>query len=426
MNNYFSFSLMALAGEGSAYFLDVLARCNIWVYISSLLILAVFIIALRKYPKNVSYSKKGVIKISIIFLVLHIISKLFLGTANFELTWDTWRNPRNVYNNFNDSNKCVALSGLYEYSIRDFYMNYLKPIPKKSETEGNFLDEVFSSNNDSFHKNKYTGKFKNKNVIFLQLEGIDNWLLNKETMPNTYKLLDNSINFTEHYSFNNGGGSTFNSEFMVNVGYTTPYTFPMNAYSLNKNDFPYSMANLMQQRDYSVLAYHMNTREYYSRGINYYNWGYDNYLGLEDLGTYTDESHQLDREMILNESFYKELFKKGGKTISYLITYSTHMPFTYTHSVCLGTEALHRAHAIDTLQHRSDVDGIVVGQELLVILPLSRGKGIDKHLRCLALTGSHTHLHYLGRQKISGLTHTVLHVHGSHIRINTLLKIDGD
>ena len=54
-------------------------------------------------------------------------------------------------------------------------------------------------------------------------------------MPNTYSLLDHSINFTNHYSFYNGGGSTFNSEFMVNVGYTTPYTFPMNAYTLNKN-----------------------------------------------------------------------------------------------------------------------------------------------------------------------------------------------
>lgn len=334
MNNYFSFSLMALASEGSAYFIDVLIRCNIWVYISSLFVLIAFFLALYMFPKNISYQKNKIVKISFIFLLLHIISKLCLGTGNFELTWDTWRNPRNVYNNFNDSNKCISLAGLYEYSIRDFYMNYLKSTPKKSDTESKFLNEVFSDNNDSFHKNKYTGKFKDKNVIFLQLEGIDNWLLNKETMPNTYKLLDNSINFTDHYAFNNGGGSTFNSEFMVNVGYTTPYTYPMNAYSLNKNDFPYSMANLMQQRDYSVLAYHMNTREYYSRGINYYNWGYDNYLGLLDLGTYADDAYELDREMILNETFYNELFKKGGKTVSYLITYTTHMPFTYTHSVC--------------------------------------------------------------------------------------------
>ncbi len=334
IGNFFSFSIMALAHEGSYYFFDAIVNCNILVYIVAFILVINYFFVMKFYPRNVKYSKKNIFKISIIFIILHIVAKLFLGSANFELTWDTWKNPRNVYNNFNDSNKGMALTGIFEYTVRDFYVNYIKPIPKKSETEGNFLDDTFSSVNDSFNKNKYTGKFKGKNVIFLQLEGIDDWLLTKEIMPNTYKLLDNSINFTNHYSFNNGGGSTFNSEFMVNTGYTTPYTFPMNAYTLNKNDYPYSMANLMKQRDYSTIALHMNTKEYYSRGINYYNWGYDNYLGLMDIGDYTDNSYQLDRELVLNKTFYDELFKKAGKTISYIITYTNHMPFTSSHSAC--------------------------------------------------------------------------------------------
>ena len=213
-------------------------------------------------------------------------------------------------------------------------MTYIKPETTKTDAESKFLSEVFDNSHDSYHKNKYTGKFKNKNVIFLQFEGIDNWLLTKDIMPNTYALLNNSINFTNHYSFYNGGGSTFNSEFMVNVGYTTPYTFPMNAYTLNKNDFPYSMANLMKQKDYEVKVYHMNTREYYSRGINYFNWGYDNYLGLQDLGTYVNKDYQLDRELILNETFHNELFNNTGKFVSYIITYSNHFPFTSNKGVC--------------------------------------------------------------------------------------------
>ena len=333
MGNFFGFSLMALAGEGSDYFLDALKNCNIVVYVLLIVLLMNYYFALKKFPHTL-YNKKKLAHIFIIFIVLHIVSKLFLGFGNFELTWDTWRNPRNVYNNFNDSNKCLSLTGLYEYTVRDFYITYIKKAETKTDTESNFLNDVFDSKNDSFHKNKYTGKFKGKNVIFLQLEGIDNWLLTKEIMPNTYNLLNNSINFTNHYSFYNGGGSTFNSEFMVNVGYTTPYTFPMNAYTLNKNDFPYSMANLMKQKDYSVLAYHMNTREYYSRGINYYNWGYDNYLGLQDLGTYTDNSYQLDRELITNPEFYNKLFNNTDKFVSYIITYSNHLPFTSTKGVC--------------------------------------------------------------------------------------------
>ena len=334
MGNFFGFSLMSLAGEGSDYFLDALKNCNIFVYIVMLILIANYVLAIKRFPKKVGYNKKRLIRIGIIFITLHIISKVFLGFGNFELTWDTWRNPRNVYDNFNDSNKCLVLTGLYEYTARDFYVTYIRKTETKTDTESSFLSDVFSTQNDSYHKNKYTGKFKNKNVIFLQLEGIDDWLLTKDIMPNTYSLLDHSINFTNHYSFYNGGGSTFNSEFMVNVGYTTPYTFPMNAYTLNKNDFPYSMANLLKQKDYSVMAYHMNTKEYYSRGINYYNWGYDNYLGLQDLNTYTDTSYQLDRELIMNDTFYNELFNGTGKSVNYIITYSNHLPFTSSKGVC--------------------------------------------------------------------------------------------
>ena len=37
-------------------------------------------------------------------------------------------------------------------------------------------------------KNKYTGIFKGKNLILLQLEGMDEWLLNSEVTPNLNRL----------------------------------------------------------------------------------------------------------------------------------------------------------------------------------------------------------------------------------------------
>lgn len=332
-NNFFSFSMMELANEGSNYIYDVLKTCDIYVYLIAIVIISSFIFSLKYFPSIKSNNKKIVMGV-FAFLALHASAKICLGSTNFELTWDTWRNPRNVYNNFNDSNKCLALAGIYEYSVRDFYITYIKPETKKSETEGKFLEDVFSEENNTVSNNKYIGIFKDKNVIFLQMEGIDDWLLTEEVMPNTYSLLDNSINFNNHYSFFNGGGSTFNSEFAVNTGYMTPYTYPINAYTLNKNDFPYSMANLMKVQDYSIKAFHMNSSEYYSRGINYSNFGFDRYFGLKDLGIYTDNTYNLDRELILNETFYNEMFKNEGKFIDYIITYSNHLPFTTNRGVC--------------------------------------------------------------------------------------------
>ena len=332
--NFFDFSLIELASEGSGYFLDVIKGCKWYYYLIDLVVLSFFILSFKFFPKNRSTNKNNVFNIALLFLLFNVLSRMLLGNANYELTWDTWRNPRNVYNNFNDANKCMILSGFYEYNVRDFYVTYIKREEKESETESNFLEDVFDSKNDSINKNKYTGIFKNKNVIFLQMEGIDNWLLTKEIMPNAYSLMSNSINFTNHYSFYNGGGSTFNSEFAVNVGYLTPFTYPINAYTLNKNDFPYSMANLMKKSDYSIKTFHMNSGEYYSRAINYSNWGYDRYFGLKDLGTYKKTEYYLDRELILNETFYNEMFSNDGKFINYIITYSNHLPFTSSKGVC--------------------------------------------------------------------------------------------
>lgn len=361
--NFFSFSLLDLMGEGSSYFLDVIKSCNIVVYISAILILLIFFCSLKFFPVSKGFNKKRVITTIIFFVLIHSLAKSLLGEANLELTWNTWSNPKNVYDNFNDSNKCMAVTGLYEYTFRDFYIIYIKPEPKKSETESNFLEEVFSAENDSISKNKYTGIFKDKNVIFLQMEGIDDWLLTKEIMPNTYNLLKNSINFTNHYSFYNGGGSTFNSEFAVNVGYMTPFTYPVNAYTLNKNDFPYSMANLMKVKDYSIKAFHMNSGEYYSRGINYSNFGYDQYFGLKDLGVYPDKSYQLDRELILNETFYNEMFKSDGKFVNYIITYSNHMPFTIKNGVCRQLINLDYQKELDGLS-RSEQDDFITSLNL--------------------------------------------------------------
>ena len=333
-NNFFDFSMLELAGEGSSYFLDVIISCNIWVYVITIILVGLLILNIKLFPKKDLYCKKTIYIVLIVFVCLHLLAKNDLGKANFELTWDTWRTPRNIYNNFNDVNKCMAISGFYEYVFRDIYVNYIKPEQKRSETENAFLEDVFGPQNDNYSKNNYTGKFKNKNVIFVQLEGIDNWLLTKEIMPNTYSLLNNSINFKNHYSFYNGGGSTFNSEFAVNVGYMTPFTYPQNAYSLNKNDFPYSLANLLKEQNYSIKAFHMNSSEYYSRGINYQNWGYDKYFGLKDLNQYHDSSYELDRELILNETFYDEMFKTSGKFMNYVITYSNHLPFSSTKGVC--------------------------------------------------------------------------------------------
>lgn len=327
---FFNFNLITMASEGGSYIWDTIIHAKPVVYVMCVAVLVIAIVSFRVFPKDKRKAKpKRLICLIGCFVVLHIITPFLMGYANKELEWDTWRNPHNIYDSFSDVNKSMKICGLYEFVFRDFYMTFLKPGEEENQEDLQFLEEIYSNLTTS-EKNEYTGIFEGKNVIFLQLEGMDDWLLNSKDTPNLYSLMSNSIVFKNHYSYYNGGGSTFNSELAVNTGFITPISYTQNAYTFNNNLFDNSLANIFKNMGYRVNAFHMNTREYYSRGINYDNWGYDHYYGLLDEKKYSDLSYELDRELILNESFYNKMFCSGEPFLHYIITYTPHTPFTTT------------------------------------------------------------------------------------------------
>lgn len=332
---FFDFNLLESASEGAPYIVDTLKNTNLLVYISFIFITILIVKVLKYIPYKTKNNYKILLSSIIIFIIIHTITPYTLGKANQELTWSSWRNPRNIYNSFNDNNKSMKISGLYEYTIRNFYITFIKTEKQENSEDIEFLDIAFADYGE--YSNKYTGLFKGKNLIFIQLEGLDNWLLTEENTPTLYSMLNNSFVFNDHYSYYNGGGSTFNSEFAVNTGFITPLSYTQNAYTFNKNSFPYSMANLFKKEGYSVNAFHMNTGEYYSRNTNYQNWGYNKYYGLIDIEDYKDETYRLDRNLILNETFNSLIFNTDNEEklfVDYIITYSGHLPFTNTKGVC--------------------------------------------------------------------------------------------
>ena len=331
-NNFFDFSLLEMASEGSSYIMDAIKSTNLWIYVVSIIAVYTGINGYKHIPNYEINNYKFLLKTFVVFLVGHFAIPILLGPSNSDLSWNTWRNFKNVYINFNDNNKSMAVAGLYEYTVRNFYITFLKEEEVHDDSEVKFLEDVFFEEEE--HNNEYTGIFAGKNIIFLQLEGIDDWLVTEDGMPNLYRLMHEGINFTNHYSYYNGGGSTFNSEFAVNTGYLTPITYTKNAYTFNKNNFDYGMAKLFKNLGYKINAFHMNSSEYYSRGINYKNWGYDKYFGLKDLGDYKDESYYLHTELIKNETFYKNMFPTDTNFVDYIITYSNHIPFSQTKGVC--------------------------------------------------------------------------------------------
>ena len=331
-NNFFSFNLLSAAREGLPYIISVIKNCNILVYISALFIIWLIFLGYINIYDNKKNNYPLLLFWSLMCLMIHLIIPFLLGKPYKNLTGATWENLRNNYISFSDSNKSMKISGLFEYTFRDIYVTYLRTNEKKTPEITRFLSDAFSELDT--YNNEYSGIFKNKNLIFVQLEGMDNWLISEETTPTLYKMMNSSFNFTDHYSYYSGGGSTFNSEFAVNTGFITPLSYIQTAFTFNKNSFPYSMANLFKNEGYMVNAFHMNSGEYYSRTSNYRNWGYDNYYGLIDIQEYENKSYYLDRELIMNNEFNQLMFPDDKKFVNYIITYSVHTPFSNLGGIC--------------------------------------------------------------------------------------------
>ena len=186
----------------------------------------------------------------------------------------------------------MKIAGFYKYIQMDFFKTYLNFnifLRKKEKEELAFLAEIYKD--IKYHpKNEYSGIFKNKNLIFVQLEGMDNWLLNKNYTPTLYSLKKNSFVFNEHYSYRMGGGSTFNSEFCVNTGFCGPLSLTGNSYDFYKNTFN-SLPKIFKKLGYILKCFHFNNPDFYSRDLNYLGWGYDKFLSLIKTKNYNTSSN---------------------------------------------------------------------------------------------------------------------------------------
>lgn len=326
---FFKFKLLNSVGEGSEYIWDTLKNAPMFIYISAIIVLVSGVVAIVKLLNREKTDFKSLSLVIVIFIAINISASLLLGPANKSLMANTWKNPRNVYKNFYDTNKCMQLCGLSQYTIKDFCTTIFNKKETPSNEELNFLEEVYGKKSPH-ESNVKSGIFEGKNVIFLQLEGIDSWLLTSEIMPNAHALMSSSINFTNHFSYYCGGGSTINSELAVITGHVTPVSFTENPYAFIDNDFKYSLPRIFKQNgDYRVNAFHMNTGEYYVREQNYKNWFFDEFYSLLDDCNYSNKSYTLDTELINNEFFYDKMFCQEGKFVNYIITYTPHVPFDF-------------------------------------------------------------------------------------------------
>lgn len=327
---FFMLSSIFLAGEGAAYF------AILYQYIKPYLILYIVLAVLsiigtcycwERLEVKKKYWPFGLIFAAVIFILGNYMT-VSVAEQNNNKIWSTWKRPRYVYSDMADPDRCIRVMGIYQFIGRSITYPFFSDDGYKEE-DYKKVDTYVENNkvlNKTIEPNEMTGYFKDKNVICVMLESMDDWLLSEETTPTICRLMREGINFDKHIAPTFGGGYTFNSEFSFNTGYYTPKsTSSASIYGYNK--FPYTAANMFKKAGYTPKQFHYNKMEFYNRGTMHKAFGYEKYVSFMD---YLPESEaELDSNSMLlqNDDIYKEMVK-DPKFFDFIITYSAHLPYS--------------------------------------------------------------------------------------------------
>ena len=296
-------------------------------WIDNILLLILSLLAYKK-TNNIIYKNKTLKKAVIIIL---LILNIFLIEKPIKAYY-----KEKIYN----KSELVETTSIYSYHIEDA-KEYIGSLFRKEDIDKERIEKAYNNNKEEKSKQtEYTGIAKDCNVIILQIESLNEYLIGKrvngkEITPNLNKFFEENIYCTDMY--NQGLGSTADSEFeMANSMYPIENGYVFQKYHNNSWLDIYST---LKNKGYYTSFMHPNVSTYWNRDA-VYNIGYkiDEYNDIKDFpnieragGFYSDEG-------FLDEAVNK-INAYEGPFCTTLVTVTTHTPFNL-HRVSNLTEKL--------------------------------------------------------------------------------------
>lgn len=182
----------------------------------------------------------------------------------------------------------------------------------------------YIDNNPGTSKNKYTGMFENKNLIFVVAESYSEIGVDEKRTPTLYKLTHNGFifnNFYVPYYL-----STIGGEFQSLTGLYPNYS-TLTKWKSGENSFPYGLATVFKEKGYNTYAYHAHDGYFQNRYKYLKALGFDNFkacnMGLNINCNMWPES---DIEMI--KATTNDYINSDKPFMTYYMTVSGHLDYT--------------------------------------------------------------------------------------------------
>ena len=178
---------------------------------------------------------------------------------------------------------------------------------------------------------RFYGKAKSQNIIIVQLEAVQNFLINqkiagREITPNLNKLIKSSYYFPHIYS-QVGKGNTSDAEFIINTSLYPLGDIPMSTEVAGK-EVP-GLPRILKQRGYHTATFHANSVSFWNRNQLYQALGFDEYYDKKFFGTGDILSYGVSDEVMYQKTANKlaEFQQKGTKYYAHIIALSSHFPY---------------------------------------------------------------------------------------------------
>ena len=320
-NNYNDFaSIYLLATLPQAFKLPSEAVTSVFqisdfIFIWQILLM-IILYRMNKYEKNAINFKRSLLVTFSLFVII-----LLTCTSNY------------IYRFTHDWNKSYVVRnfGIYSYQVNDIFTvmkKFICPNCGKDEAQV-IVDEYFR--NKGTEENEYTNIFKDKNILFIHAESVQQMFLNSEInnqviTPNLNKLASEGLYFSNYYSQESVGTSS-DTEFTITnsilpVGTGTVFiNYDYNNYQ--------SMIKSFEEIGYYTFSMHGNICEYWNRNQMYQAIGYDRFYCYNDYDLTDQIGIGLSDKSFFSQSadIISDIHNNHDKFYGTLIMLTNHTPF---------------------------------------------------------------------------------------------------
>ncbi|MBM7569671.1 LTA synthase family protein [Aquibacillus albus] len=223
--------------------------------------------------------------------------------------------------------------GLFNYHVYDAVL-HSKTKAQRVFADGNEMPEIKTYVNEINEVNNQDtelfGVAKDKNVIFISLESVQSFVINRtvngeEVTPFMNDLIENSYYFKNFYH-QTEQGKTSDSEFLVD---NSLYPLPRGAVFFTHGQNEYNaLPEILKNQGYYSAVFHANNKSFWNRDVMYDNVGYDHF--------YDENAYQITQENTIGWGLKdKPFFEQSIKYLQSLpepyyskfITLTNHYPF---------------------------------------------------------------------------------------------------